>query len=169
MVFSYNDYQFHCLMLPLFVIIFFSAAMIYNTVSSLKEITKNGISIEDVFSILFFLIIWIFFLRVDGGCLLNGGMYLFSEKEADSCTVVGTIDEITYNDQYSFPNMAKFYKQYDREGEELSHIYGCKIFVDGLSLTIPQRGELNQGDRVSVTFLPKSKYVLEIEILSGAG
>ena len=159
MVFSYNDYYFNCLALPLFVLLFASVALIPGMVISLKEMITKGISTGRVSSFLFFLFILLFFIRLNGGRLINGGMYLFLEKAEAAITAEGTIEEITLLNQFSFPNISEYDKY---ESRTSPNIYGYKIVVNNIVLKAPAIGALMSGDHVSVTFLPKSRYVLSI-------
>ena len=103
----------------------------------------------------------VFFTRMEGGILLNGGMYLFKEKEGAAVAYEGTIEEISFYNQYSFPNISKYHHKHD----ELNNIYGCEILVDNLTLKAPDSGDMSIGDRVLVVYLPNSKYILTINKL----
>ena len=60
-----------------------------------------------------------------------------------------------------FPNISSKYREY--RDENRINGYGYEIIVDKRTLKAPQIGTLNVGDRVSVTCLPKSGYILSIE------
>ena len=161
MLFSYNDYQFHCLVIPVFSLIFFSVMFITGAFRSAKEIAFKGFSAERVLMLLFCILVFGFFVRLEGGRLLNGGIYLLFDKEEDSIIYEGVVEDITSYSQYYFPNINKYRKKYGVEKNE--NIYGYKISVNDTILKAPERGTLIPGDYVSVLFLPKSKYILSID------
>lgn len=161
MSFSFSDYQFHCLILPASILLFSAVVFIAASIWSIKDIIRKGATAEKALTIIFFLFIAGAFIRIDGGRLLNGGLYLLYEKAADAVTYEGIIEEISLNDQTQFPNISAKYREYSDENRENG--YGYEIVVDKRTLKAPQIGTLNVGDRVSVTCLPKSGYILSIE------
>ena len=163
MSFSYNDYQFHCLILPASILLFSAVVFIAASIWSIRDIVRKGPTAEKVLTLLFFLFIAGAFIRIDGdgGRLLNGGLYLLREKAAEAVTYEGIIEGISLYEQTQFPNISSQYREYRDENGENG--YGYEIVVDKRTLKAPQIGTLNVGDRVSVTCLPKSGYILSIE------
>jgi len=88
--------------------------------------------------------------------LVNGGIYLLSEKEEDQQIYFGTIQEIAEPSK-RFP------------GYKSSHKYGADITVDGLVLFSITAGDFEEGDHVVVYYLPRSACVLEISYKTGDG
>ena len=161
MSFSYNDYQFHCLILPASILLFSAVVFIVASIWSIRDIVRKGPTAEKVLTLLFFLFLAGAFFRIDGGRLLNGGLYLLREKAAEAVTYEGIIEGISLYEQTQFPNISSQYREYRDENRENG--YGYEIVVDKRTLKAPQIGTLNVGDRVSVTCLPKSGYILSIE------
>ena len=141
------------------MVLFFSLIFFPGVVVSLKGINAKGVSAERVLTFFLCLLTWLFFIRLNGGRLLNGGVYLLREKAAAAITYEGTVAEISPYDQYSFPNISAYHTD---ESEISPNLYGCRIVVDNLVLKAPDSGTLRAGDHVSVTFLPKSMYILSI-------
>ncbi len=164
MVFRYDDYSYFCLRQPILLFVFLSLIFIFSAVVSIKQIITKSISADKAKMFLLPLFTGIFLIRMEAGILLNGGIYLFKENETDSITVEGTVEEITPYDQFSFyslPNISKYHHEYGTDRPS-NVIHGCKIVVDNTILKAPEKGTLSPGDRVSVTFLPKSGYILAI-------
>ena len=103
MSFSYNDYQFHCLILPASILLFSAVVFIAASIWSIRDIVRKGPTAEKVLTLLFFLFIAGAFIRIDGGRLLNGGLYLLREKAAEAVTYEGIIEEISLYEQTQSP------------------------------------------------------------------
>ena len=148
----------------MFLFVFLSLIFIISAAAAIKQIIAKGISADKAMEFLLPLLTGIFLIRMEAGILLNGGIYLFKENETVSVTVEGIVEEITPYSQFSFyslPNIIKYHNEYGTE--RLSDvIHGCRIVVDNTVLKAPEKGTLSPGDRVTVTFLPKSGYILSI-------
>ena len=156
----YIDYYHNCLILPVRILLFFSFTALRGAVFYLKDIITKGLSAESAAMFLVCFLIWLFFFRIMAGYLYNGGIYLLREKEEASITTEGTVEEIIPFDEFSFPNIRSYHHEYG--SETYSNTYGCRIVVDDLILKAPDSGPLSPGDHVSVTYLPKSGFILSI-------
>jgi len=127
----------------------------------MMDIARKGATVEKVLILLMCLLIGGFFIRLDGGRLLNGGLYMLQEKPADAISHRGVIEKIVPCDQYHFPNISKYHKEYSNVNN--TSIYGYEITVDNMDFKAPEIGTLTQGDAVVICFLPKSGYILSVE------
>ena len=154
MVFDYNQYVSMCLIVPFFVVLFSIYMAVGVILQFIKLVLDRRLSKYTVFTSLFALIICSFFLRMDGGVLLHGGIYLLTERLSDAIEMQGYISEIEGLGQYSFPRMKSNYGYGEHNGVEFT--------IDGIQCTAILQGSLEVGDYVSVKYLPKSGYVLYI-------
>ena len=83
----------------------------------------------------------------------GGGLHLITERQKDAVTVEGTLELVE-------PHSIWTGIRYTSNGESSS---GYKYVVNGQTLTGMARGTLEAGDEVTVTYLPKSGFVLSIE------
>ena len=86
------------------------------------------------------------------GPLLNGGMYLFVEKETDAVEISGTITQIKGLDYSTLPTMG-----------------GARFIIDHIPCTVMRKEGFEVGDEVTVVYLPKSGYVLSIMKIEETG
>ena len=108
------------------------------------EIVKNVIGIAIV----------VILIVLNAIPLIRGGVFLICERENDAITVSGTIDNTV--ELPSFGG-AKY-------GVEQNHGHGEAIVIDGVRYFLVTFGEFKQGDQVLVKVLPKSRFILEIEL-----
>jgi len=161
MTFSYSDYHFHCMVIPLITLFLTGAIFAGGAYKAVKDIARKGATVEKVLTLLMCLLIGGFFIRLDGGRLLNGGLYMLQEKPADAISHRGVIEKIVPCDQCHFPNISKYHKEYSNVNN--TSIYGYEIAVDNMDFKAPEIGTLTQGDAVVICFLPKSGYILSVE------
>ena len=102
-----------------------------------------------VIAILFSLLLIIINVNI----LRNGGFYLSMEKEWEAKQTGGIIEDVK---EVSLVN-----KGYPDNDNHYSR--GTVVIVEGQRFYMMTSGNLKIGDRVIVKYLPKSKYVLEIE------
>ena len=112
MTFSYSDYHFHCMVIPLITLFLTGAIFAGGAYKAVKDIARKGATVEKVLTLLMCLLIGGFFIRLDGGRLLNGGLYMLQEKPADAISHRGVIEKIVPCDQCHFPNISKYHKEY---------------------------------------------------------
>ena len=154
MHFEYTQYVRGCLVVPAFVSLF-ALSMLISAVSHLVLVVlKHKFSSRDGINFLLAILVCGFFLSMYIGRLLNGGIHLIYEREASAVELRGEITEITKLGRYSFPEINSGYEYADKNGVQLS--------INGVKCTAISRGTLEIGDRVIVTYLPQSGFVLEI-------
>ena len=93
------------------------------------------------------------------GELSHGGIYLLREKESDAVEMQGEITEITGLNYYSLPIIECDYYENMKYGDPT----GYEFTINGIQCTAPVKGSLKSGDYVSVTYLPRSGYILYID------
>ncbi len=95
------------------------------------------------------------------GQLSYGGIYLLREKESDAVEMQGEITEITGLNCYSLPIIECDYYDNPTYGDPT----GYEFTINGIQCTAPVKGSLKVGNYVSVTYLPKSGYILYIDMV----
>lgn len=85
--------------------------------------------------------------------LQNGGIYLIEEKEDDAISKTGIIENIVEPSE-RFPQFKGYY-----EGK---YKYGADITISGEVYLAIDSGNFELGDRVTITYLPKSRVILSI-------
>lgn len=96
--------------------------------------------------------VYLFF--INGGLLLNGGIHLLYEKETDAVVYEGTLTGFRFLGMEEMPKLRTEYKS--------EAAYGVSLQIDDITCKAPTRGLLLIGDRVKVTYLPRSGYVLAL-------
>lgn len=94
-----------------------------------------------------------FFLYLSGSCLLHGGISILTEKESDAVVQTGVIEQV---DEGSLPAIPT----YRLSGKTTA---GYSLTIDGEAYRVMDAGDLKPGDRVQLTYLPKSRFVLSIQ------
>lgn len=154
MTFAYHEYLLNALMMPLFALAFVLAAIFF----SLKPEIKNYFTTKEIewshlgrkLGLNIILLAMVVLMCV---ILSHGGFSLITERPKDAMTVTGTIEQIEARS--SFESM-KFWSDY---GES----YGIEFTVDEITCVAMAQGDLEVGDQVTVTYMPKSGFVLSIE------
>lgn len=85
--------------------------------------------------------------------LQNGGIYLLEEKEDAAITGTGTIENIVEPSEL-FPQFKGYHNG--------KYKYGADITIDGKIYLAIDSGDFDVGDRVIITYLPKSRVILSI-------
>lgn len=154
MTFSYFSYLLNNLMLPILGIAFVGVP-VCKMIGHLISQVRRGESIDfgGAQALMMFLA-----LIVLAGILVNtlfagGGYHLITERAKDAVTVEGTIEQIQSGSIFSNP-------RYSANNETSN---GYILTIDGISCTSMALGTLEVGDAVSVTYMPKSGYILTIE------
>lgn len=92
--------------------------------------------------------------------LMSGGIYLYSEKEADAIVIQGYISEKQELNNFQLDQRVN--KQYHEFGTST----GYKFVVNNIQCKAPLKAnEYEIGAYVAIRYLPKSKYILSIEEL----
>ena len=144
MSFSYSEYRYMLLIVPMLTGIMIIVSSIYFCVCSLLEKDKFKGRLETVFIVV--TAVWM--VSSDSyEKLKNGGIYLAIEKETDAVVKESRIENI--------------FDPSDRLNGFKSS-YGADIEVDGRLFFIESVDNLSVGDKVLFKYLPKSTCVLEI-------
>lgn len=155
MYFDYDQYVRGCLIVSVFGTMFSLFIFIASTLRFVLSLKKQSLYEKVIF--LLAILVSVFFLRMDGGILLHGGIHLLTERESDAIEMQGYISEIERLDRYSFPNLDSEYKQ--------DEVNGAEFTIDGIQCKAIAKGNLEVGDYVTVKYLPKSGFVLHISKL----
>ena len=154
MTFSYFDYLINNLVLPVFALAFIAFPVCRMVVQVIRRV-KNGesVSFGDASTVLVFLLMLVVAVILGNILFSSSGCYLISERPGDAVTTQGTIEQIQPLGIFESP-------KYTSNGESSN---GYAITIDGVSCTAMAQGTLEVGDEVTVTYLPKSGFVLSIE------
>ena len=156
MTFAYSDYYKLCFLIPLFIATLSDMLLIGILTEPVEADPDRKKRIFVIVRNLIFVAVTVNLFSHGMGRLMNGGAYLLVEKPFDAIEVTGTISEIkTLNEFIMIPT--KEYYDYD-SGEKTS--YG--FTVDGIEIKSFGKGKFQEGDEVTVLYLPKSGYLLSI-------
>lgn len=156
MHFEYTQYVRGCLIIPIFVSLFALSMLISAASHFVTVIIQQKLSSRDVINLLLAVLVCGFFLCMNVGRLLHGGIHLTYERESNAVELQGEILEIKELGRYSFPELKTEYGYGETNGVQL--------VIDGVECTAVTRGILEVGDNVTVTFLPQSGYILSITL-----
>ena len=159
MYFDYAGYVRECLNIPLEELI----SLILGTLGAIIFLIYMKHTLR-TFPGIRFLILIVVLSTIDETCLVigelsHGGIYLLREKESDAVEMKGEITEITGLNDYSLPIIECDYYENMKYGDP----NGYEFTINGIQCTAPVKGSLKLGDYVSVTYLPKSGYILYID------
>ena len=160
MYFDYAGYVRECLNFPLANLIFFD---VLSTLVAIIVWIKMKRTLRTFPGIRLLILIAVL-STIDHTCMLigqlsHGGIYLLREKESDAVEMKGEITEITGLNDYSLPIIECDYYENMKYGDP----NGYEFTINGIQCTAPVKGSLKLGDYVSVTYLPKSGYILYID------
>ncbi len=149
MIFDYNQYRSGSLVTPIIIGMVFLILFIIIIIKIMRlPIEKDKITIKNI------LVIIIFLLIILDSCLrLRYGIYLLYENKNQFTTISGRIDEI--DNVFQSP---RYY--YNDEP-----VHASIVTIDGKKLYFMTRGNLKVGDYIEVEYLPKSTFVLKVELL----
>lgn len=153
MVFAYSEYLFNNLMLPVFALVFI-AVPVFRMVGRIigQLVRKEAVEFGDSKVVLLFILL-IVVAAILCNILLHGGIHLILERPGSAVTTQGTIEEINACGILESP-------KYTFSGENSN---GYKITIGDVTCTSMALGSLEVGDEVTVTYMPKSGFVLSIE------
>jgi len=147
-----------CLVVPLIILLIIFLSYIIGIVTIGITISKTNafpkVTLEKCLTIIIVLLISIFIVKLYLGYLVNGGIFLVSESEADAIVTTGVIDSIEDLNIFQFNKLKSEY--------QTDEIAGVCFSIDGRQFYAIAKGSLKTGDEVIVTYLPKSAYILEI-------
>ena len=156
MYFEYAQYVRGCLILPVFISLFTLCPLLSAVSHFLSVIIQRKLSSRDVVNTLIAVLMCGFFLCMNVGRLLHGGIHLIYERESHAVEFQGEILEIKELGRYSFPELKTEYGYGEKNG--------VLFLIDGVECTAITSGNLEVGDHVTVTYLPQSGYVLSITL-----
>lgn len=153
MTFAYSEYLINNLLLPIFALAFIAVPVFKALFRLLGQLVrKESVDFGDSKAVLL-LIALIVVAVILGNILFHGGIHLIYERAASAVTTQGTIEEIQACSILESP-------KYTAGGESSN---GYEITIDGTTCRTMALGSLEVGDEVTVTYMPKSGFVLTIE------
>lgn len=159
MNFEYAQYVRGCLIVPLGIVLFTLCLFIPEILHFITDLIKHSINTKSVVTFLIAVLFFGFFLCMNLGRVLHGGIHLICEKEEHAVELQGEILEIKPLGKFSFPELKTEY------GYEKAN--GVQFIVNGIACSAPIQGSINVGDYVTIVYLPKSGYVLSINKTEG--
>lgn len=153
MVFDFDQYCRNDMFFPIVILLFLLPGWFSALARVISQIRSREWTREELAKNLFALAVASFLCGINLRVLLGGGMYLVFERPGDAVTLCGTVERI---EDYGSMGGHK----YDTEdfGTEL----GARITVEGVEYHAMTAGNLEVGDEVRFTYLPRSGYILEI-------
>ena len=150
MEFPYSQYYKVLTIGSLFYFVFFLLFILFLMISSFK---KNGqvLTFKNVIMFLITHILVIAFAIFIIVPSFKHGIYLFSEKEQNAISDVGTISNITNtygNNKFTY--------------EDKHNVFSSYVYIDDEQYYIMYIGDLEIGNEVKFEYLPKSKVILSI-------
>ena len=155
MTYEYNIYYRQNCIIPIILILFIGLLMVkigWNLFKKFSTINFYQCVKENIPQCIF-LIGCLFLIAINSIHLFRGGIYLLTEKESDVININGTIEETI---EIDFLTGSKY-------NVENNHGRGEAIVINGTRYYLTTYGDLKVGDNVSITVLPKSKFILEIQ------
>ena len=152
MVLAYHDYLFNNLIFPILALAFVAVPVF----KMFARIARQLVNHESPFLgdsasvVLFIALLLVGAIMI--ATLFNGGIHLIYERPDDAVTVEGTIEDIQSCSILTSP-------KYFTTAENAN---GYKLTVGDTTCVIHSIGTLEVGQQVTVTYLPKSGFVLEI-------
>ena len=153
MEFSYWDYFMNNLALPVFGLVFIAVPTVRLVMRVLEQYATGRQRVKwDGQAVLFFVAMLVVAVFLAKNLVTGGGLHLAYERPKAAVTVEGTVEAVKANSIWSGI-------RYTAYGENTS---GYTYVIDGQSFTGMAKGTLEPGDAVTVTYLPKSGFVLSI-------
>ncbi|MGM9602236.1 MAG: hypothetical protein ACI3W5_11750 [Faecousia sp.] len=153
---SYSYYFQVNAVIPLFHILVASAVLIFSVIPVLCTVIRSSEKrIQNIISILVVLPAVYVFIFVTGRPFFAGGYHLFFESENACVPQQGYVQEITecVNSEHRYRLDTGVTEGYNINiNQEIYHI----MYLDNIQV----------GDHVYIEYLPKSKFILNIELLS---
>ena len=154
MAFGYWEYFIYNLMLPVFGLVFIAVPTFRLVMRLLEQYATGRQRVNwDGHSILFFVVMVVVAVMLVKTLITGGGIHLIYERPKAAMTVETTLEAVEPKSIWSGI-------RYSAYGESSS---GYEYTLDGQTLTGMAKGTLEAGDEVTVTYLPKSGFVLSIE------
>lgn len=154
MFFDYSQYVRGCLVIPGLISLFTLSILIPSLFHYVLLVIHRKIVSHGGMHLLLAILVCLFFLCMNIGRLIHGGICLVWERETDAVVVNGEIAQIEDLSIFSFPNMDSDYGYADKNG--------VQFVIDGENYTAITNGELAVGDYVSISYLPDSRFILSV-------
>lgn len=151
MTFSYFDYLFNTLLLPLAALVFIGGmAGVPLARRGLASLRGDRQMVVMLLVLVFIAVVLV--LMVTQG----GGIGLIGQGPGDAVTLEGTILDIREGSAFLSPRYSAY--------GELSNGYHLTIATseEPVTVTVMARGDLQVGDQVTISWLPKSTFALSI-------
>ena len=154
MAFSYWEYFIYNLMLPVFGIAFVAVPTFRLVMRVLEQYATGRQRVKwDGQSVVFFVLMVVIGVVLAVNLFTSKSIHLAYERPKAAVTVEGTLEQVKAGSVWSG-------NRYTYNGE---NTYGYTYIVDGVEMKGMAKGTLEPGEQVTVTYLPKSGYVLAIE------
>ncbi len=155
MIFEYDAYWRNICSVPLFGIVWSLFTLLVGIIAFICfiKLKKKKEIVITLVAVLLWIISLPFYNRNDIINLQNGGIYLLEEKEDDVISKTGIIENIVEPSEM-FPQFKGYH-----DGK---YKYGADITIGGEVYLAIDSGDFEVGDRVTITYLPKSKVILSI-------
>ena len=154
MTFVFWEYVMYNLMLPLFGIVFIAVPVVRLAMRVLEQYATGRRRVNwDGQTVMFFVVMVLVAGILAVNLFTSGSWHLAHEWPKAAVTEEGTLETVTANSVWSG-------NRYNYNGESS---YGYTYTINGRTLKGMAKGTLEPGDEVTVTYLPKSGYVLSIE------
>lgn len=154
MYFDYDQYVRGCLIVPVAIAGFALLIFVCGLFAGIREILGRKMQYTDIIKFILLFCVCAFFLTMNVGQLMHGGIYLVHEQENDAIEIAGIIQKIEVLGPFQMPSLPSDYS----EGKTP----GVLLTVDGIQCTAVVKGHFEIGDVVIIKYLPKSGYVLAI-------
>lgn len=153
MTFSYFDYFVGNLVLPILCLAFIAVPVFRLVRRTAGEIVRGEKpQVLRDYRVIILLLVLLAVAVIMISILLQGGIHLIYERPVSAVTVEGTIGELDRLN--SFQNTRYIFR------DESSS--GYRFTVDDVTCTGIAKGTLNVGDEVTMTYLPRSRFILSI-------
>jgi len=156
MFFEYRDYLITTFVLPILAVIvsiFVIVLIVYYCLFKIKII-----SMENILKLIFVIVVSACLFVPCCVSLANGGIYLLRERENDAEVITGTIESVCEPSK-RVPTYKGDVQQTDKT------VHGADIVIDGKEYLSGSCVGFKEGDCVSITYLPRSRFILSISTL----
>lgn len=162
--YNYSMYYSGCFVLPTFYLIIAIIILSCASFQFVKSTISHQVNTKSIVIFLISILVWGFLILLNGSRVICGGIYLINEKERDAITYDGKITQINKLDIFEFPEIVT---EASSNSDDTTN--GVQFVVDEVTCIAITKGPFEVGDHVTVTYLPKSRYVLAISKIDRTG
>lgn len=155
--YDYSMYYEGCFVFPTIFLIIAIIILSCASLQFVKSAISHQVNTKTIATSLISILICGFLIVLNGSRIIHGGIYLTNEKERDAITCDGRITQINKLDIFEFPELET---ETDSSLDNITN--GVQFIVDEMACVAITKGPFEVGDAVTVTYLPKSRYVLAI-------